>query len=111
MITYAASINMAHFHKDKHFVRALMGPIGSGKSVACCIEIFMKAQAQLPDAQLKRKTKFAIIRNTYRELVDTTMKTWFDWFPESLGTLLKKDMSWRCLIPLQDGTTDRKSVV
>ena len=104
MPNYVASPNMAKFHRDAHFVRAIMGPIGSGKSVACCIEIWMKAMAQMPDAQGIRKTRFAIIRNTYRELVDTTVQTWFDWFPESLGLMLKKDMKFETNIPLDDGT-------
>ena len=104
-VNYTASPNMALFHNDNHFVRALMGPIGSGKSVACCIDILLKAMKQEPDAEGIRKTRFAIIRNTYRELVDTTMQTWFDWFPESLGLLLKKDMKFETNIPLADGTT------
>lgn len=102
--TYVASPNMAKFHRDDHFVRAIMGPIGSGKSVACCVELVMKGMAQRPNSQGIRQTKFAIIRNTYRELVDTTMKTWFDWFPEELGVLLKKDMMFETHIPLSDGT-------
>jgi hypothetical protein len=64
----------------------------------------MKAQEQRADPDGVRRTRFAIIRNTYRELVDTTMQTWFDWIPESLGLLLKKDMKWECHIPLDDGT-------
>ena len=95
---------MGKFHLDEHFVRALMGPIGSGKSVACCIDVVMKAMAQEPDSEGYRRTRFAIIRNTYRELVDTTMQTWFDWFPEHLGVMLKKDMKFECNIPLGDGT-------
>jgi PBSX family phage terminase large subunit len=104
MPNYVASVNMAKFHRDDHFVRAIMGPIGSGKSVACCIEIWMKAMAQEPDAYGIRKSRFAIIRNTYRELVDTTLQTWFDWFPESLGLMLKKDMKFETHLPLADGT-------
>jgi PBSX family phage terminase large subunit len=102
---------MAAFHRDDHFVRAIMGPIGSGKSVACCIDILMKAMLQEPDAEGIRKTRFAIIRNTYRELVDTTIQTWFDWFPESLGIFLKKDMKFECRIPLDDGTVMNMQVL
>ena len=102
--TYVASPTMAEFHKDNHFVRALMGPIGSGKSVACCTDLIMKALFQQPNTDKIRKTRFAIIRNTYRELVDTTILTFFDWFPESLGVYLKKDMKFTLNIKLQDGT-------
>lgn len=105
-INYVASPTLAEFHKDEHFVRAIMGPIGSGKSVGCVVDLFLKAFAQDPSPlSNSRKTRFAIIRNTYRELVDTTIRTFFDWFPERLGTYLKKDMTFITKIPLGDGTS------
>jgi len=85
-IEYRPSHTGKLFHKDNSFVRTLIGPIGSGKSVACCWDIFMKACQQDPfygNADYPngiRKTRFVIIRNTYRELIDTTMQTWWDWF-------------------------------
>lgn len=103
-INYQASPTMGAFHSSDTFVRALMGPIGSGKSVACCIEMWIKAFQQAPDKNGIRKTRWAVIRNTYRELLDTTMQTFFDWFPESLGTLKKMDMKFIVDIPLPDGT-------
>jgi len=102
--TYIASPNMKLFHLDDHFVRALMGPIGSGKSVACVADLLIKAMGQSPNVDGVRKSRFAIIRNTYRELVDTTILTFFDWFPERLGVYLKKDMKFSTSIDLPDGT-------
>ena len=32
-----------NFMKSEDFVRGLRGPVGSGKSVACCFEIMRKA--------------------------------------------------------------------
>lgn len=104
-IDYHASPTMGRFHADNHFVRALMGPIGSGKSVACVIEMFLKSFAQEPDPDGVRRTRWAVIRNTYRELMDTTMQTFFDWYPESQGTLLKMDMKFITSIQMLDGTT------
>lgn len=62
-----------------------MGPIGSGKSVACCWEVFSKCQTQKKAADGYRYSRWAVIRNTYRELHDTTIKTFHDWFPQELG--------------------------
>ena len=104
-VTYVASPNMKLFHTDDHFVRALMGPIGSGKSVACCVELIIKAMNQLPNHEGIRKTRFAIIRNTYRELIDTTIKTFMDWFPEELGIYRKMDLQFTITQDLPDGTT------
>ena len=70
------------FLLDDGFFRGLRGPVGSGKSVACCIEIFRRASQQAPAPDGKRYTRFAIIRNTNPQLKTTTIKTWLDWFPE-----------------------------
>jgi len=103
-ISYQASTTMKDFHKSDKFVRALMGPIGSGKSVACCIEMLLKSFAQLPNQEGIRKTRWVIVRNTYRELIDTTMQTFFDWFPKKLGLYLNKDMKFSIKLPMPDGT-------
>ena len=34
------------FLKNDNFFRGVRGPVGSGKSVACCIEIFKRALQQ-----------------------------------------------------------------
>ncbi len=51
-----------------------------------------------------RKSRYAIIRNTYRELIDTTMQTWFDWFPKHIGAYRAMDMKWTLNKKLDDGT-------
>lgn len=105
-VTYEASETTAVFHQDfDMFVRALMGPIGSGKSVACCAEMMMISLRQEPNKDGIRKTRWAIIRNTYRELIDTTIQTFFDWFPEHLGVYKKMDMKFIMQKELEDGTT------
>jgi hypothetical protein len=63
-------------------MRVLMGPVGSGKSVACSFEIVRRAALQEPDRTTgKRRTRAAIVRETARQLQDTTIKTFLDWFP------------------------------
>jgi hypothetical protein len=70
------------FMKSDDFFRGLRGPVGSGKSVACCIEIFRRSLLQKKNAEGKRKSRWAVIRNTNPQLRTTTIKTWLDWFPE-----------------------------
>lgn len=64
-------------------LRGLMGPFGSAKSSGCCAELVRIASRQVtnPDTG-KRHARFAIIRNSYVELRDTTLKTFMEWFPE-----------------------------
>ncbi|MEK9909127.1 MAG: hypothetical protein VW498_02065 [Candidatus Thalassarchaeaceae archaeon] len=71
------------FLKDDSFVRGIRGPVGSGKSVACCVEIFRRACQQAPSADGIRYSKWAVIRNTNPELRTTTIATWLQWFPEN----------------------------
>lgn len=68
-----------------NFFRGLMGPFGSGKSTACIMEILRRAKEQKINIDGKRKSRWAVIRNTYPELRTTTIKSWHQWVPASLG--------------------------
>ena len=73
---------LKNFMKDSNFFRGIRGPVGSGKSVACCVEVFRRALEQKPNKDGVRKSRWAVIRNTNPQLRTTTIKTWLDWFPE-----------------------------
>ena len=77
MKQYNAEKTPALFHKSDCFVRGLMGAVGSGKSVACCMEILSRACKQRPNDQGIRKSRWAVVRNTYGELKTTTIKIEF----------------------------------
>lgn len=83
-LQYTASPVCAKFHNSEAFVRGIKGPIGSGKSVACCMEIFKRAREQAKSSDGIRKSRWAVVRNTGPELETTTIKTWLDWFPERI---------------------------
>ena len=74
---------LKHFMKDDTFFRGIRGPVGSGKSVGCCVEVFRRALVQEKGSDGIRKSRWAVIRNTNPQLRTTTIKTWLDWFPES----------------------------
>ena len=82
MDDYHIHRTLQRFHDSEAFYRGVKGPVGSGKSTAMCFEIMIKAGEQSPNKDGVRKTRWAIIRNTYRELEDTTLKTWLHCFPE-----------------------------
>ena len=73
------------FMKDESFVRGIRGPVGSGKSVTCCMEIMRRAVNQAPNSAGVRRTRWAVIRNTNPQLKTTTIKTWRDWFGDEVG--------------------------
>jgi hypothetical protein len=64
-------------------IRGVMGPFGSGKSSGCLMDIVRRANLQVPNPDGIRRTRWAIVRNSYRQLLDTTVKTVHDWFPPS----------------------------
>ena len=93
---YAAHPTLSQFHRDDSYVRGVRGPFGSGKSTAMCWEIMMRAMAQRRGNDRIRHSRWAVIRNTYRELADTTLKTWLGQFPDgACGDLNKNDMAYR----------------
>jgi hypothetical protein len=76
------------FLESKAFVRGIMGPIGSGKSVSCVIDILRRSQLQKKNPQDGiRYSRWAVIRNSYPELKTTTIKTWSDWCPLDYGKI------------------------
>lgn len=83
-IRYRASPTLARFHRSKALVRGVLGPIGSGKSVGCIMELWRIALCQAPDSRGIRPSRIAVIRNTYGELKSTTIKTWQEWIPDEV---------------------------
>lgn len=80
----SAGPTVSLFLRSNLFVRGIRGPFGSGKSVACCVDILRRSMMQKP-YEGKRKSRWAIIRNTYPQLKTTTVKTWRDWFGDEWG--------------------------
>lgn len=86
VITYVAEATAKLFHRSDAFVRGLRGPIGTGKSVTCCMEIMRRAREQEPFEGVRR-SRWAAIRNSYPELKSTTIKTWQDWVPDDVAPM------------------------
>lgn len=75
------------FMESGAFIRGLMGPVGSGKSSVCAVELLRRAQSQAIGPNGKRNTRFVVVRNTIPDLKNTTLKTWVDWVPQQWGKL------------------------
>lgn len=109
---YRPAITLKRFHRSKAFVRLIIGPVGSGKSTACAMEIMRRARTQAPDKFGRRKTRFIIIRNTYRELQDTTLATWLALFPElQYGDYNHQDEAHRIQLQEADNTITETEIL
>ncbi len=76
-------------HNDNNFVRVIMGPYGSGKSTWAATEIVARACAMPIWYAGRRRSRWAIVRNTSGELQSTTLATWLSWF-EDLGDIKRR---------------------
>ncbi len=86
---YIAAPTVAGYIEDrKHFVNIIIGPIGSGKTLGSIIRFQVLAHEQLPGKDGMRRTRIAVIRNTYSELRNTTIQSFTGYF----GTALT--MNW-----------------
>ena len=92
------------FHASDSPVRGIRGPFGSGKSVCCFWEIFFRAQEMPAQADGVRRSKWAVVRNTYPELLTTSLATYSEWFGGC--SVIRKAPPIEAVLkaPLQDGT-------
>jgi hypothetical protein len=78
---YPAGKVIARFHASGAPVRCIRGPVGSGKTTACCVELIRRSQEQQPSPDGVRHSRWAIIRNTAPQLTTTTLRTFQELVP------------------------------
>jgi hypothetical protein len=75
---------IGRFMESDAFIRGLMGPFSSGKSSGCLFDLINRGLRQAPGRDGVRRSRWAVVRNTYPQLRDTTIKTVHQWFPPHL---------------------------
>jgi hypothetical protein len=83
IINYGAPPTCAAFMKSAAFGRVILGPVGSGKTTACLMELFRRACEQAPAPDGLRYTRFAIVRQTLQALKATVLKDIMSWYREA----------------------------
>jgi len=71
------------FHADRDSrVKLLIGPFGTGKTSSAAYDQMMCQSARvMVNAEGVKRSRFAVVRNTFPQLRDTTMKTFLEWYP------------------------------
>jgi hypothetical protein len=79
IIDYEAPPTCAAFMKSDAFGRLIAGPVGSGKTTSCVIEQLRRSIEQTPAADGYSYTRFAVVRQTLKQLKDTVLKDCKSW--------------------------------
>lgn len=77
-VNYIAAPVVRDFVEDPTPLTGIFGPLGSSKTTGGAMKVYSYAYTY-PGARI------AIIRDTWPNLRDTTMRTFFEWFPEGVA--------------------------
>lgn len=81
-INFSPPPTCASFMRSDSFGRIIAGPVGSGKTTACIFELLRRACAQAPAQNGLRYTRFAVVRQTLKQLKDTVLRDIQAWLKE-----------------------------
>jgi hypothetical protein len=103
---YTPAPTMLRFHESNKKVRAILGPVGSGKSSTCCLEILSRAMRVPPLGEGRvRHSRWLVARSTYAELKSTTIRTFKYWLGHLGRFRFGSPITYEAKQSLPDGTT------
>jgi hypothetical protein len=79
MFDYDAPPTIASFCKCEKYGRLIAGPVGSGKTTGVIVELLRRAWQQKPGDDGLKYTRFAVTRQTLKQLKDTVLKDCDTW--------------------------------
>ena len=104
-LVYNASPTGERFHTEQARERWVVGPVGSGKTSMAIMELFLRMVNQAPHPRTKRRqTRFIVIRESYPQLVSTTIKSFQEWIGQYGKFSGQSPIRWKCDMELPDGT-------
>ena len=72
---------ISRFMDSDAFFRGLVGPLGGGKSSGAVWDLVQRGVRQAPGPDGIRRSRWVVIRNTNKQLDDSTIRTFLQWFP------------------------------
>ena len=76
---FTAPPTLSSFMQSRAFFRFVLGPVGSGKSTSCLMEIIRRASEQRQGPDGFRRTRFAVVRATLQQIKMTVLKEFYTW--------------------------------
>lgn len=83
----AQGLVLQMFMSSTKFVQVIRGPLGSGKTTGTAFKVFKLICQQKANQQGERKSRVAVVRNTYPDLTNTTIRDWRAVVPDGAGTM------------------------
>ncbi len=93
--SYADVPTLARFAESDARIRGINGPFRSGKSSASVMEIAQRGCAQRPGPDGVARSRWIVVRNTFAQLEDSTIRTVHMWLPpEHFGKYVQRDHTY-----------------
>lgn len=102
LLDYTPPPTLRKFMLDDTRIRVAVGPLGSGKSMACIMELLRRACNQAPYNGV-RYTRFACVRNTLQQLRQTVLAD-IKQYLEPIVNYYATDSTVQLRMSLPDGT-------
>jgi len=94
-LNYTPSKTCRDFMMSEAKMRALMGPVGGGKTSSAIVELLRQSILMTPQEDGIRRSKMLIVRNTKVQLRDTTLSSVVGLLPVELYKWRESDMIMR----------------
>ena len=94
------------FFDDQSFISFLQGPYGSGKTTVCFFKLLARATRMPKCKDGVRRYRALVLRDTYRRMERTAIRSWHKWFPPSVGHWeggQDRPSKHRIMLELEDG--------
>ena len=89
---------------DPSLVRVVVGPVGSGKSMGCIMEILRRCRQQAPGTDKVRRSRWALVRNTMGQLRQTVLAD-IQQYLAPMVHFFVTDSTVQLRAPIGDGTS------
>jgi len=90
-LEYKPLPTLKKFHASTARIRCVVGPVGSSKTTAAIHEICYYLPSYIKEKFGITSTRWVVVRNTFGELLDTTQRTLYEWFPFGIPKVQKKE--------------------
>ncbi len=95
-LPYQPVLSLAPYFAGTAMQNFAVGPVGSTKTTASIMKVAWEAGQIAKSRDGIRRSRYAVVRNTRQQLLDSTIKDWLKWFPDGQGgTFLKTDMTFQ----------------